>query len=164
MKKDTKKVRGSATFFDNGDMEFTAYKEGTPQQEVLKQRGKSKLYRTTSADKPQLCAHLLTDADAPDAAARLEDQLEEFIKGFTSRKPRTAPTQRDRTLWDDEGVRVWYDAKDKAVKVNLSLTVEDGKNYEQETLNKISKVYQCFTINRQYLVQRGRALQKTSNA
>ncbi len=44
---DTKKVRGTATFYDNGDMDFTAYKEGQPSQEVIKKSKNGKLYKTT---------------------------------------------------------------------------------------------------------------------
>ena len=163
-KVDTKKVRGTATYYDNGDMDFTAYKEGQPSQEVIKKSKTGKLYKTTSKDKPKLCAYLSCDADAPDATAQLEDQLSDFLKGFGGKVPSEKPTQKDRVMWDDDGVRVWYDAKNKAVKVTLSLSVEDGKNYEQETINKTSKIFQCFTINKQFLVQRGRALSKTSRA
>ena len=161
-KKDTKKVRGTATYYDNGDMDFTAQKEGQPSQEVIKKSKTGKLYKTTSKDKPKLCAYLSCDADAPDAPVQLENQLEDFLKGFGGKNPEEKPIKKDKVLWDDNGVLVWYSTKEKAVKVTLSLSVEEGKNYEQETINKTSKVFQCFTINKQFLVQRGRALKKTS--
>ena len=158
-----KKVRGTMTYHTNGDAEFSAQKEGAPSQEVLKKSKTGKLYRTTSKENPKLCAYLSCDADAPDAAQRLEEQLAEFTAGFGGKpKKEPQPLARDRVLWDADDVRIWYSVKDKAVKVNLSLAVADGKNYEQETLNKVSKVYQCFSINKQYLVQRGRALKQTS--
>ena len=117
-KVDTKKVRGTATYYDNGDMDFTAYKEGQPSQEVIKKSKNGKLYKTTSKDKPKLCAYLSCDADAPDATAQLEDQLSDFLKGFGGKVPSEKPTQKDRVMWDDDGVRVWYDAKNKAVQVD----------------------------------------------
>ena len=117
-KTDTKKVRGTATYYDNGDMDFTAYKEGQPSQEVIKKSKNGKLYKTTSKDKPKLCAYLSCDADAPDATAQLEDQLSDFLKGFGGKVPSEKPTQKDRVMWDDDGVRVWYDAKNKAVQVD----------------------------------------------
>jgi hypothetical protein len=115
---DTKKVRGTATYYDNGDMDFTAYKEGQPSQEVIKKSKNGKLYKTTSKDKPKLCAYLSCDADAPDATAQLEDQLSDFLKGFGGKVSSEKPTQKDRVMWDDDGVRVWYDAKNKAVQVD----------------------------------------------
>ena len=117
-KVDTKKVRGTATYYDNGDMDFTAYKEGQPSQEVIKKSKNGKLYKTTSKDKPKFCAYLSCDADAPDATAQLEDQLSDFLKGFGGKVPSEKPTQKDRVMWDDDGVRVWYDAKNKAVQVD----------------------------------------------
>ena len=117
-KTDTKKVRGTATYYDNGDMDFTAYKEGQPSQEVIKKSKNGKLYKTTSKDKPKLCAYLSCDADAPDATAQLEDQLSDFLKGFGGKVSSEKPTQKDRVMWDDDGVRVWYDAKNKAVQVD----------------------------------------------
>ena len=41
-----KKVRGTATIYACGDVEFKAYGEGTPQKEVLKRKGNSQLYET----------------------------------------------------------------------------------------------------------------------
>lgn len=161
------KVRGTATFYTSGDMDFKAQGTGQPMQEVLKKAGESKFYRTTSKDKPKVCAKLMFDADIPDIAYQMEEQLSDFLKGFgATKRVKEMPTQKDRPLWldksNDNDVCIWYDAKDKAVKVNLSLPVVDGKNYGQETQNLIAKVYQCFTINKQFLVQRGRALRKTS--
>ena len=123
-KKDKMKVRGTATFYANGDMDFSAQKEGAPSQEVLKKSKTGKLYRTTSKENPKLCAYLSCDADAPDAAQRLEEQLAEFTAGFgTKPKKEPQPLARDRVLWDADDVRIWYSVKDKAVKVNLSLPV-----------------------------------------
>ena len=88
-----KKVRGTMTYHTNGDAEFSAQKEGAPSQEVLKKSKTGKLYRTTSKENPKLCAYLSCDADAPDAAQRLEEQL--FPAGLCSTKPRNVPTTRN---------------------------------------------------------------------
>ena len=40
------KVRGSATIYANGDVDFKAQGEGAPMKEVLKRQGNSQLYET----------------------------------------------------------------------------------------------------------------------
>ena len=88
------------TYHTNGDAEFSAQKEGAPSQEVLKKSKTGKLYRTTSKENPKLCAYLSCDADAPDAAQRLEEQLDKFLSGFgTKPKKEPQPLARDRVLW-----------------------------------------------------------------
>ena len=74
-----KKVRGTATIYGSGDIDFRAYGEGGPAKEVIKSIGSSQLYKTTGAKSPKLCAHLMCPDDDPDPQSTFDDLLGKIL-------------------------------------------------------------------------------------
>ena len=118
-----KKVRGTMTYHTNGDAEFSAQKEGAPSQEVLKKSKTGKLYRTTSKENPKLCAYLSCDADAPDAAQRLEEQpvlftaSRELTRGLKEKKiVDLEPPEETGNVVTDKELKRRYDKRRNANK------------------------------------------------
>ncbi|MBP3767894.1 MAG: hypothetical protein J6I31_06420 [Prevotella sp.] len=158
-----KKVRGTATIYAGGDIEFRAQGEGQPQKKVIKRQGNSQFYETQGT-RPKLCAHLMCDADDPVAASTLQQQLDGFLDGFGSKAKPVRPRKKDRMLWDKESLRVWYRADSARVEISLSLPVAtEGQTIEQNALKQFQSLYQCFTINKQFLLDAARAQKKTGN-
>jgi hypothetical protein len=154
-----KKVRGTATIYSGGDIDFRAQGEGKPVKNIIKRKGNSQFYETTSG-KPKLCAHIMCDKDDPAAASKLQAQLDDFLEGFGEKSKIAQPRKKDRMLWDSDGLRVWYRSDKKNVEIALSLPLNEGMTMEQQALKKFQTLYQCFSINRQFLLDVLNALRK----
>ena len=82
------KVKGTATINADNSFEFAPYNEGQPVQRDVKTSGRSKLYRTEGAKQKSLVAHLVADANSPDIAASLFDDLDSLTRDMPSAKPK----------------------------------------------------------------------------
>ncbi len=148
-----KKVRGTATIYADGDIDFRAQGEGKPQKRVLQRQGNSQLYETTSEHSPKLCAHLMADRDDPSAPRLLQAQLDDFLQGFGSQQKELLPVRKDTVLWDADGLRVWYRKQHQDIAVTLTLPADYEEKIQRNALRKLQNLYQCFTINKQFLAR-----------
>ena len=160
-----KKVRGTATIYACGDVEFKAYGEGTPQKEVIKRKGNSQLYETkpVKGTTPKLCAHLMVDKDDPAVGMKLRQQLDDFLDGIGDKCEDSQPAKKDAQLWKGPRLNVWHRAKQQDVLVTLTLTLDESRAMEQEALNEFQKLYQCFTFNKEYLHRAALAQKKNGS-
>lgn len=156
-----KKVRGTATIYGSGDIDFRAYGEGGPAKEVIKSIGSSQLYKTTGAKSPKLCAHLMCPDDDPDPQSTFDDLLGKIMKGYKVSPKPLSPRKRDRVLWNEGGLKVWLRSDDNTVEVSLTLPLGQD-NLEKLALMKFQNLYQCFSINKQLILRAHRA-QSTSS-
>ena len=155
-------AKGTATYYKNGDVDFKAYAQGEPQRKDVTKKGQSSCYRTIGKE-PKRVAHLVIDDNAPDKAAALQEELDKFLTGFGGKQKEAAPRRKDRMLWDADGIRVWMKPETKNVLVTLDLPLNLAEDMKNDVLSKLQKVYQCFTINRQYLRRAVLAQKKTSS-
>ena len=158
-----KKVRGTATIYADGDIDFRAYGEGSPTKKILKRSGNSQLYETTGEKSPKLVAHLMVGRDDPAALTQLQQRLDEVTTGYGNTEDVQEPLKSDTLLWDEKGLRVWFRKKTQDIAVSLTLPVDYEKPIQEMALKSLTKLFQCFTINRQFLVRAVHARKTTSS-
>ena len=155
-------AKGTATYYKNGDVDFKAYAQGEPQRQNVTKKGQSTCYSTVGKE-PKRVAHLVIDDSAPDKAAALQEELDQFLKGFDKKKAKEPqPLKRDRVLCNDSDLRVWLKKDTNEVCITLTLPLEHVESLQKNMLTKTQKIYQCFTINKHYLRDAALAISKTS--
>lgn len=102
------KVKGTATINADNSFEFAPYNEGQPVQRDVKTSGRSKLYRTEGEKQKSLVAHLVADANSPDIAASLFDDLNSLTRDMPSAQPKLP---RGRRLLDNTDLQVVLSAE-----------------------------------------------------
>ena len=154
-----RKIRGTMTAEGNDHFSFVPYGQGTSQQEVIAQKGKSKVYNTVGEKKQSLVAHLVIPKDSADPYGSFTEELDKFAKGFGSQPTIRKP--RGRMLLKDLSTQV-IACKDRRLVVLMEIPIENGQNYPANLISQLQKVNQCLVINKAYLSQLASAQQKSS--
>lgn len=139
-----RKIRGTMTVSEDDSMEFRPQQAGEPQQELIRKSGQSKLYRTTGKKEQKLIAHLVCDADAPDAFSELSRQLEQCAAVLETREPRKPV---GAVLLHKEDVDVRFNRTKRIMQVAFSIDLNVYPNYQKRFMNLMQEINQCFAIN-----------------
>lgn len=145
------KIKGTLTIIDADahDYEFRAQRTtGVSTQEVLKTSGQSKLYRTTGEKDPKLVAKLSVNADSPDPAADLQQQLSRVTKGMTRKQP--APL-KGRTLLSQDGISVVLNNEKKLLECRLTMPVGTPAGMQQQIIKHMQTLSLCLVTNQDSL-------------
>ena len=146
-----RRVRGTLHCLGGDEYEFHPQAEGESQQEVLAQKRRSKVYKTTSAVKPQLVAHLCLPAAQAEAdpLASFTDELFDVCKKLATSHIERPPMQR--CLKDTASLSVSVDDAGSLVDVSIRLNLEETPNYNQRLVTLIQSAIQCLAINKDFL-------------
>ena len=155
-----KKLRGTATFYTTGSVEFTPQQEGSPRFEPLKKTRNGALMRTTGEKQQSMVAHLKVPADSTDPAAELQDELEKLLK--TLPEYHGEPRPRGRTLCRKEGAVFAYNGKKGCIEIALTIDLRQHVDYMKEFYKLTNELSQCLHINDDFLREQCRALAKCS--
>jgi len=148
------KIRGTLTILDAEahDYEFRAQRTtGESSQQVVRQNGQSKLYRTTGERKPKMVAHLSVSADSPDPVADLHQQLQRVTTGMETKLP---PLLRGRVLLNDGGIIVVHNQRQQQVECRMTMATDGMASLQQKLIKNLQTLNQCFVINQDSLAPR----------
>jgi hypothetical protein len=145
-----RKVRGTATIYDDNRVEFVPQAEGTPQRKNEKKRGQSTFYHTNGEKESSIVAHLRVPANCEDPAAEMFEQLHYFTKDLLSKEP---PKPAQKKLLEKEGVSVWHQKKAHMVVVRMEISTDTEMELSAILFNLTSEVNKCFLFNRRFLKQ-----------
>ena len=143
-----RRVRGSLLVRGDDSYEFTPYAEGESTQEVLRQRGKSKIYRT-KGKQPLMVAYLTVPADSVDPRAEIMEQVDKLTRDMQSK---AKPRMRGKVLMDEDNARVTLSTKESRLEMVLGIDLKATPDYYKALMNLMYKLNQCFTINQSSLV------------
>ncbi len=113
-----RKVRGTATFYNEDEFEFKPYGHGEPVKQNMRKVGSSQIYETTGAKTSKMVAHLSIPKDSSDPAADLQKQLDMLVKPLRKKEP-TLP--RGKSLVDTDELKVWFKKDKKQIVATLYL-------------------------------------------
>jgi hypothetical protein len=162
-KKQLFKSRGTATVWDDQTISFMPQAEGKPVQDVLKQTRTSKLYATTSVNKPKIIAHLTAVKDSPSAVSDLYQQLDELTADMQDTAPNKKKTYRGgdlRQLLNEQGVTISL-AKE-TLEVTMSIDLREHPDYNRTFYDQVTEISKCLAYNRDFMSQRLRVLASDS--
>lgn len=136
------KVKGTATINADNSFEFAPYNEGQPVQRDVKTSGRSKLYRTEGEKQKSLVAHLVADANSPDIAASLFDDLSSLTRDLPSAQPKLP---RGRRLLDNTDLQVVLSA-DGALTIQYQCT-SPPDSIAANLVDMSYRVQRCVALN-----------------
>ena len=161
MPKVTKKVRGSARYYDDDSMEFIPQQEGEPKMRNAVKVGKSTAYTTNGEKQQSFVMHIsVPDNDDGDAIADAAEVFDSLCKKM--KRPATHPRFTGRTILREEGLTVKVDRKNAVISIQQTIALRPDVSWQEE-LNKkqIKTLITC--INNLPLIQSCfRAASKTS--
>ncbi len=157
-----KKVRGTATFYDDDRMEFRPQQPGEPQRLDVKKKRESSLYRTCSEKAPRLVAHLSAAADSADPVSEMMSDFNALTKDIQKKEP--ALPKGSMLCKTDDGLTIYANHAKMEITVQQVIRLEDHPSYEKFMLNQMQEIFKCFTINQTSLGKLSRAAQKSSRS
>lgn len=146
-----RKVRGTLHCLGGDEYEFHPQLEGESQQEILSQKKRSKVYKTTSVVKPQLVAHLCLPYEQAEAdpLAAFGDELFDLCKKLPN--PHAEKMPLSRYLKNTPALSVSLDDEGSLVDVSIRLNLNETPNYSQRLITLIQSTIQCLAINKAFL-------------
>ncbi len=144
-----RRVRGSLLVRGDDSYEFTPYAEGESTQEVLRQRGKSKIYRTKGRQ-PLMVAYLTVPADSVDPRAEILEQADELTSDMASK---AQPKLRGTVLQQDSDLRITLSKKERKIEVTFGIDLNLTPAYNNRLITIMQRISQCFAINQTSLVR-----------
>ena len=144
-----RRVRGSLLVRGDDSYEFTPYAEGESTQEVLKQKGKSKIYRTKGKT-PQMVAYLSVPGDSPDPAAAIMDAAAEMTSDMRHTE---AKLIAGIVLTDDPELRIAFDREKRQLQVVMNIDLTQTPAYNNRLIYLMQRTSQCFAINQTSLAR-----------
>lgn len=139
-----RRIRGTMSVAEDDTMEFRPQQAGEPQQELIRKSGASKLYRTRGTKQQKMVAHLVCDADAPDAYAELSAQLERCAAVLQAREPRRPV---GAVLLHNDHADVRHNRTRNVLSVSFTIDVNEYPNYQKRFMNIMQEINQCFAIS-----------------
>lgn len=140
-----RKVRGTATIFDDNRIEFQPQAEGAPKQKDVKKRGQSTFYHTSGEKDSSIVAHLKVPSNCEDPAAQMFEELAHFTKDIVKKDPKM-PQQKK--LLEKEHLSVWHKRKDNEVVVYMRIKIDSEQELSSQLFNLTSDVNKCLAINK----------------
>jgi len=145
-----RKVRGTLTIKSEDDMEFRADRStGVSSQQEIAKTAAGKLYRTVGEKQSRMVAHITIPDGEPDPRAFLYDSVEKLTESLQSK---AAPRLKGKMLMNEPATRITLSKKEHSIEVVLNIDLKTTPNYQQQLLNLMYKVNQCFAINQNILV------------
>lgn len=148
----SRRVRGSLLVRGDDSYEFTPYAEGESTQDVIRQDGKSKVYRTKGKT-PQVVAYLSVPGDTADPGTAIMRQAELLTKDM--RLADVPPIGRE-VLCDDPELRVAVDPEQHKVQVVMTIDLAQTPAYNNRLIYLMQRTSQCFAINQTSLARLSR--------
>lgn len=160
------KMRGTATVYSDLSIEFRPQGEGRAQQVPITSTRNSQLYRTTSAKKPQVVAHLKVPADTADPAAELTQQLNDLCRRAWPEKKQPRPRRRRRLArWPEngtDGVTIEADERKYSLHVAMDISLADHVDYKDFFYQLVNETSKCLAFNTDFMNRLLRAAANTS--
>ena len=158
--------KGSARHYNDGSFEYSPYEStGESSREMLVRKGDSSTY-VTRGKTPYRVVMLKEKADDPALRPKMEQQLEDFIRGFGEGNFEEPKPQKKRsalrTLWDSQQMKVELNEASCLCLVRMAIPLNTVEDMKQRAYNHMMNLNQCFTINKQFLVRAVRAQKRTS--
>ena len=153
VKSKPRKMRGWATYKDEGEFAFRPCEEGTPSQLNVKTCKGGKTYETKSEKKPQRVAHLSCPADAADPWQEYTSQLMKL--GIKPQEPQKQPTTE--RIVAEGNLQCWLDEKTQELTVRSILDLNTHfRNWQAELLRQVQLIVRrlpasekfCKTVNK----------------
>lgn len=145
-----RKVRGTATIFDDNRVEFTPQAIGEPRRQKEKKKGLSTFYETIGEKESSIVAHLKVPANCEDPAAQMFEELAHFTKDMQTQAPKMP---KQKKLMSEEGVSVWHLKSENKVVVKMEIATDTEQELSSILFNLTSEVNKCLAINKRFLNQ-----------
>ena len=160
------KSRGSANHYNDGGFEYTPYESTGESNRTEEVRDGDSVAYVTKGKHPYRVVTLKVHDDDPALCAKLESQLQNFIKGF-GKGNFTAPAKKSRrskcsVLWDTQDMKIEINQPEKCCMVNMRVPLGTTEDMKQQAFNNLTSINQCFTINKQQILSAFRATSKRS--
>ena len=154
-KKDARKVRGTATIYNDDSLEFTPYAKGEPAKEVLAEKGKSSFYKTRGRQ-PKLVANLMVDEKDPNWNEHMYGDLDEFVvkHGGTPIEGKARP--KGKVLTKENGLTVTVG--DEELSIRLDINLRESLDYKQTMYNLFNETSKCLQRNEDFMRKRLKSL------
>jgi hypothetical protein len=149
-----RKIKGTLTIKADDDMEFRAQRStGVSSQQQIAKCGDSKIYDTVGERKPKRICHIVIDKESTDPVAEIYDQVEQLTKGMNPTRAVGKRPKGARLLMNDGDVAVDISRKEHTIGITLKIDVSQTPNYNNQLMNLMQRVSQCFAINQTSLNQ-----------
>lgn len=139
-----RKVKGTATIYNDGKINFDPQREGRPVQKSVRKKGESSFYETEGVKQSSLVAHLKVSRDSDDPVSEMYEQLGELTKDYQKKE---APKPKGKCLLDKDGVTIWLNKSQQKVFVHMELDVQNIFLIQKQLFNLTSSVNSCLAIN-----------------
>ncbi len=155
-----KKLKGTATFFKDGQVEFVPQGEGSPKYELAQKVGQGAVYKTAGERSQSFIAHLKVNAESEDPAADLQQQLDKLTaKMWPDPKP---VTPRGRVLLKEDGCLCTQNAAKGELQINITIDLRKHVDYMKQYYKLQNNINLCLHSNDDSLRQLCRALATSS--
>ena len=139
-----RKVKGTATIYNDGKINFDPQREGRPVQKSVRKKGESSFYETEGVKQSSLVAHLKVSRDGDDPVSEMYELLGELTKDYQKKE---APKPKGKCLLDKDGVSIWLNKAQQKVFVHMELDVQNIFLIQKQLFNLTSSVNSCLAIN-----------------
>ena len=148
MPKETKKIKGTARFYDDESFDFLPQQQGAPvQKEVTKVR-KSTCYQTNGEKESSYVMHLNVDANSTDPVAELTDDFDKLLKRIS---PKAEKKLAGKKLMDEDGTKVVVSRKEHRIQISIDVDLEKTPMYKDFVYQQVFRIIRCFTSNNQFI-------------
>lgn len=155
-----KKLKGTATIYTDGAMEFVPQGTGSPRYETVSKVGSSAVYKTTGTGQQSYVAHLKVPADSADPQAELQEQLDKV--GLKLWPMPRAEVPRGRVLLRQPGCLVTQNASRGELQVSFTINLKEKVDYLKEYYKLQNQINLCLHSNADSLRQLCRQLHSCS--
>ena len=114
MPKETKRIRGTARFYEDESFDFIPQQQGAPVQKDVTRVRKSTCYQTNGEKESSYVMHLNVDADSIDPAAELTDDFDRLLKRIS---PKAEKKLSGKKLMDEDGTSVVVSRKEHTIQI-----------------------------------------------
>ena len=154
MQRVPRRVRGSLLVRADDSMEFTPFMEGESTQDVLAQKGRSKLYRTKGKKQPQMVVYATVDADSADPRARLLRTADELTRCLADDNGGEAAAQsavkvERECILHGRNVDVYVNETAGRIGVETRIDMRRGTDYVATLVESMQRVSQSVMENRE---------------
>ena len=145
-----RRVRGSMLVREDDSMEFTPFMEGESTQDVICQKGRSKLYRTKGKRHPQMVVYATVDAGVADPRVQLLRVADELTRalGVTTEEGVPAVATSRECILHGRNVDVFVDERSRCIDVVTRLDIRRGVDYVATLVDSMQRVSQSVMENR----------------
>ena len=161
MPKETKRIRGTARFYEDESFDFIPQQQGTPTQKNVTRVRKSTCYQTNGEKESSYVMHLNVDADSIDPAAELTEDFDRLLKRIS---PKAGKKLSGKKLMDEDGTSVVVSRKEHTIQIIINVDLEQTPMYKDFVYQQVFSIIRCFTSNSQFIASAFPSQKSSGNA